>query len=275
MPVRLKCSCGKVLAVRDELAGKAVKCPGCAKPLKVPAAGAAKSAGAKRAAAPAAKSELDDLFAEEGFDRQVAAACPQCGVEMKAGSVLCTKCGFNKTTGERLESHKTAGVDIDMGTVALNAAEDSMKRDVSIQKEMHARAGMPWWMLLVVLFVLGSASVLAVVTVNAANREDGSLNFSPMKTFLAGTGGLFAVLGSMAYLAVIVAAFKKSAKDGLLSLFVPFYIYFFAFTNRHLNLKRIILACLGFAMAGYLFFEADRYVPGKASSSSSGNYVVQ
>ncbi len=281
MPVRVKCSCGKVLSVRDELAGKAVKCPGCAKPIRVPTAAAkqtvaAQKAGTKKAGATVpVKGELDDLFAEEGFDRHVAAACPACGVEMKAGSVLCTKCGFNKTTGVKMDSHQTAGVDIDMGTLALNAAEKSMQRDVSIQKEMHAKAGMPWWMLLVVLFVLGSGSLLAVITVNAANREEESLDFSPMKTFLAGTGGLIAFLSLMAQLAVLVAAFKKSTKQGLLSLFVPFYLFYFAITNRFKNLKLIVLSVIGFALAGYLFFEADRYVPGKSSVTSGGNTIVQ
>ncbi len=37
MPLVLECACGKKLKVRDELAGKKVKCPGCAKTLPVPA----------------------------------------------------------------------------------------------------------------------------------------------------------------------------------------------------------------------------------------------
>ncbi len=38
MPILLSCGCGKKLRVKDELAGKRVKCPDCAKVLLVPAA---------------------------------------------------------------------------------------------------------------------------------------------------------------------------------------------------------------------------------------------
>jgi hypothetical protein len=38
MSISLSCECGKKLAVKDELAGKKVKCPGCASVLTVPAA---------------------------------------------------------------------------------------------------------------------------------------------------------------------------------------------------------------------------------------------
>jgi len=44
MPIKVKCGnadCGKTLQVKDELAGKTVRCPGCQQPLKVPAANAA------------------------------------------------------------------------------------------------------------------------------------------------------------------------------------------------------------------------------------------
>jgi hypothetical protein len=47
MPIAFKCSCGKQLAVKDELAGKAVKCPACAKVIKVPAGKAAAPSAAQ------------------------------------------------------------------------------------------------------------------------------------------------------------------------------------------------------------------------------------
>ena len=37
MPIRFTCSCSKKLQVRDELAGKNVRCPGCGMTLRVPA----------------------------------------------------------------------------------------------------------------------------------------------------------------------------------------------------------------------------------------------
>lgn len=39
MPIRLGCNCGKKLQVKDDLAGKKIKCPGCAEVLRVPGPG--------------------------------------------------------------------------------------------------------------------------------------------------------------------------------------------------------------------------------------------
>ena len=60
-------------------------------------------------AAPQASAALDDLFDEEGFSENVAAVCPACRQEMDAGAVLCTKCGYNIESGEKLEGHMTRG----------------------------------------------------------------------------------------------------------------------------------------------------------------------
>ena len=38
MPIQLSCGCGKKLRVKDELGGKRIKCPDCAKVIQVPAA---------------------------------------------------------------------------------------------------------------------------------------------------------------------------------------------------------------------------------------------
>ncbi len=51
MPIQIRCQCGKALKIPDNAAGKAVKCPGCGKTMKVPAAG---GAGRGPAAGPAA-----------------------------------------------------------------------------------------------------------------------------------------------------------------------------------------------------------------------------
>ena len=126
MPIKLRCQCGKTLNAPDSAAGKAVKCPGCAKALRVPAAGsagpAAKSAAAKPSAAkpqvprstlrptPSGADDIGSLFDEEGFSAKVESVCPSCRAEMALNAVLCTKCGYHKETGMQFERHKTAGV---------------------------------------------------------------------------------------------------------------------------------------------------------------------
>ena len=47
--IECKCKCGKRLKVRDELAGKRVRCPGCGQPVAVPANGDAKRLSARGA----------------------------------------------------------------------------------------------------------------------------------------------------------------------------------------------------------------------------------
>ncbi|GIW98969.1 MAG: hypothetical protein KatS3mg111_2302 [Pirellulaceae bacterium] len=38
MPIKLKCKCGQVLTVADNLAGKVGKCPKCKSAIKIPVA---------------------------------------------------------------------------------------------------------------------------------------------------------------------------------------------------------------------------------------------
>ena len=102
MPIQIKCQCGKALAVKDQFAGKTVKCPACGKGIKVPgaSAGTAVAPAAQPVGAAAVGNPLNDLMDEEGFGSNIAAVCPACGAEMAAEAVLCTTCGYNKTTGE-------------------------------------------------------------------------------------------------------------------------------------------------------------------------------
>jgi len=233
MAVRIKCKCGKVLTVKDELRGKAVKCPGCASVVRVPAGNAAKSAGQPAAARQSgrprspATSELDDLFSEEGFDRVVGAVCPACGAEMKPNAVLCTQCGYNKQTGQRIESHQVAGADVDMGAVALQKARRDMEADQELQDKMLTKSGLPWWMLGLILFMIVSAVTLATLAVNAANRVDEDFNINAPALFLMISAGGFCLVSFAANLMLLIKAFKSSLLEGFLTLLVPFYLLYF------------------------------------------------
>ena len=219
MPILVSCQCGKKLNVKDQFAGKAIKCPGCATTLKVPAAGAAPAAPAAPTQAPSPApaapagpgNVLSDLFDEEGFGTQVASACPSCASELAAGTVLCTKCGFHLQEGMKIEGHRTAGLDIDYGEVASMRAEDSLARDVKLQKEMQSRAGLPWWGLALVLFVVGSGLALAVVAVNDANRVDGAGSFDALKTFYVMCAVACGVVAGGALVKLIFHSVKQNA----------------------------------------------------------------
>ncbi|HRU06422.1 MAG TPA: hypothetical protein P5137_11690, partial [Candidatus Brocadiia bacterium] len=87
MAITLKCSCGKSLKIRDDLAGKKIRCPGCKKILVVPAAPPpAEPAGPGQTGAPDLTSaSLDNLSlggAAPGAGKESApAAAPDLGLD--------------------------------------------------------------------------------------------------------------------------------------------------------------------------------------------------
>ena len=102
MPIKLACKCGQRLAVKDSLAGKAVKCPRCSKVLRIPQPQpipAAPPTSQKTA------SSISDLLDEAGLTQvKPGTYCPSCRTFMSADAVVCVKCGFNKNLGRRMET---------------------------------------------------------------------------------------------------------------------------------------------------------------------------
>jgi phage FluMu protein Com len=96
MPIKIKCKCGKVLAVPDSMAGKKGRCPACKVILSIPAAkgppklklaaGAATATGAP--AAPASEKKT----------------CPYCSAILPGDAIICVNCGTNLLTGQKLET---------------------------------------------------------------------------------------------------------------------------------------------------------------------------
>jgi len=227
MPISVQCQCGKRLTVKDQFAGKAVKCSGCGKPLRVPGGGPAAAPAAQSPGAASVGNPMNELFDEEGFGSDISAVCPSCGKEMAAEAVLCTQCGYNKATGQRMQGHLTPGVDISPGTLALQKAADDMQKADKMQRDMSEGAGMPWWMLGLILFVLGSATAIAVMAVMAASRTKGESTFNAMRVFLQLSGTACGLVSFGAFLKLVVTAFKENRTKGLLSLMV---VYLFVFT---------------------------------------------
>lgn len=116
MTIKVGCGkCNSSFAVRDDFAGKAVKCPKCKSPMQVPAA--TNSAAAGKAPAVAGKTTsgtpssgrkfnpLLDLLDEAGVEaKSRGRSCPMCAAEMAPAAIICIQCGFNSATGERLET---------------------------------------------------------------------------------------------------------------------------------------------------------------------------
>ncbi|MFK8110673.1 MAG: hypothetical protein AB8B91_00640 [Rubripirellula sp.] len=261
MPIRISCPCGKALNVADTMAGKTVKCPGCGKPITVPGAGSPAKAqqAPARPAAPvqsaAASGRMNDLFDEEGFSAQIEAVCPACRTEMSGNAVFCTKCGYHKETGERLESHRTAGVDISHGTLALEKAERDMEKERALQAKLIKGAGMPWWALALVLFGIGSALTIAVLVVNASRRVDENFEFNPLALFFTLIGCACGLVALGGYWMIVVHGFKTDGKKGLLTL-IPPYVFYHVYKYPRDTWKFLAVTIVMAGAAGGLFAAA-------------------
>jgi len=241
------------------MVGKAVKCPGCAQTLKVPGGGGG-GVTPRKAAAPAddaafSDGSLDDLFDEEGFEQSVESVCPSCRSVMPAGAVLCVKCGFHRESGTRLTAHQIAGVDIDQGTLALQKAQMDMIKDQEMQQKMLSGAGMPWWALALILFIIGSALTIGVLTVNASRRVDETVSFNPLGLFLLLAGIAFGMVALGSLWMILVHGVKQEGKKGFLIL-VPPYVLYYVYQNFRATWKFFFVALVTGSACGGLIAAA-------------------
>ncbi len=101
MSIRVSCQCGKALNVKDEFAGKKIKCPGCATTIAVgvPTTTAKATATARQASSGASQgsafdvSAIGEMLADEGFGEPTGETCPVCSTALLGGWVHCGKCG--------------------------------------------------------------------------------------------------------------------------------------------------------------------------------------
>lgn len=254
MPIQLKCNCGKVVSVRDEMAGKAVKCPACQSVIRVPVTAAAKPP------APALDDfgvgSMDDLFNEAGFEVRTGKACPSCFEAIAADAVFCTKCGFHLETGSKARAHISDYEDAQSGDALLRKAAKDLELAKKMQDKMNAGAGMPWWMLALILFMLASVTGVGVIAVNLAKREDATTEFNALQTLMLLGGIGVSVVGCGAFAVVLYKACMESPKEGLMTLFIPFYIFYYGFTRFEAAGKPTILGIIASGVGGGLLVAA-------------------
>ena len=237
MPIKVTCQCGKSFAAKDELAGKAVKCPNCQQPLRIPSAGIAAPLPSKAplaAAAPAAPAAsphaAGSLFDEVGLKAAPAGAmlCPGCAQPMPQNAVLCVKCGYNLKLGRRMETLRfgEGGSVAGAGAHGASTADLMNKAAVLIEEDKEAersktKEGMPWWVYLIgLLMVTGFVILMMVIPQQNAIAVAG--------LSLMGIGGLVA---TYAQIRMLIVAFNENVVQGLLFWFVPFYALFYIITR--------------------------------------------
>lgn len=213
MPIPVACQCGAKFNAKDELAGKAVRCPKCKQPLTIPAP----------QAAPAASSALDDLFDEVGIEQKHGPTCPNCGAELKANAVLCVACGFNMQTGEKAEGAKIYD-QLGGHEASADAVLERAAKQIAIDKEddrKNKSVGSPAYVYL--FYLLAMVAFAAMMFTLPKGRA-----FYITGVVIVSFGG---VIQSYWGIRIIIAAFMESAAQGFLYLFVPFYPIYYWITR--------------------------------------------
>ncbi len=197
MPIKVQCSCGQVLAVPDDKAGKSGKCPKCQNLIQIPAAGGqaagsgaaktapqAKAAGSAAVASSAPKAavkkvasaaatqvttapapKLDSLFDEVGLKQKTGPCCPKCGASIATGAVICVQCGLNFESGEQALGYNVRIETQEFENEFLQEAASNMQRDV-LMDERRDKSGVPWWMLLSYLFGAVTLMIAGIIIVD-------------------------------------------------------------------------------------------------------------
>lgn len=293
MPLKIKCDCGQVLSVPESAAGKAVKCPKCQKAVRVPAASpaaasgtpakaavAAKPAASKaamapsnpttaakptvRAAAASTAKSMDDLYDEAGLKKKTGNVCPKCGASITKLAALCTKCGFNLQSGEQLQGFEVKVEEEEFKNEFLQEAANNMFRE-DLAGERHAKAGMPWWMVLA--FLMGALSIGAagVLIVDKFTNEPqpestfiGKVQKQSIGVVIGTTFILMAVfMSTLANLSILIFAFQQSIGRGFACMFIPLYIFIYGcitWIDNKAAIKGILLAAVIGGFGAYLYF---------------------
>jgi hypothetical protein len=241
------------------MAGKVVKCSKCQKGVSVP--GGAKAAVANPAvpptttkAAPTSKvpaaaigsganDALAGLFDQAGLKKREGTFCPSCDKVLPPGTAICVNCGFHLEQGTRVDGFQLETKEF--GNMQLVEAAEMMKREAETEKRMLT-AGMPWWMMLGMLcgILVMMAGLGIKMDASTSGKESNILLFRKIQAagylpVLAASFGFACILiSNFAQLAILITAFKESAKQGLLCLFAPFYIVYYMFSR--IRTKRLV-----------------------------------
>lgn len=124
-------ACGKQYAWKAELAGKKAKCK-CGQPMTVPTEPLVEEESALYG------------FSEEPAAKAAGASCPACGQALAAEAVLCTACGLNLKTGQRLGTQLEAGTALPVGVMAAMPASTATKTKTARPAASRPAAATPY-----------------------------------------------------------------------------------------------------------------------------------
>ncbi|MDA1052558.1 MAG: zinc ribbon domain-containing protein [Planctomycetota bacterium] len=218
MPIKVACQCGASFAAKDELAGKAVRCPKCKQPLKIPVPAAAP--------AQAPPGGLDDLFDEVGIAAKKGPSCPKCHAELKPNAIMCVACGVDLQSGEHREGVKIQDMSRGGHGEAADSLLDRAARQIEIDKvedKKNLTHGAPAY-----VYIFGLGVIVAFASLMMALKDNRGLAFWITGLSIIVFGDLIAAYYGIR---IIIVAFMESVGQGFLYLLVPFYALYYIITR--------------------------------------------
>ncbi|MFK7737873.1 MAG: hypothetical protein AB8B50_17710 [Pirellulaceae bacterium] len=288
MPIKFKCPCGQTLSVSSKLAGKQGKCPKCQKAIKIPSpkgratssSGKAAPAGPKpgkvkaskhaSAPSPAVGGALDSLLDDAGLIQKSGPTCPDCMTDIRPGTVICTNCGYNFESGEKLTGFDAKHEGPEFDNLYLEEASKNMERDLVMQSRRD-KSEMPWWVIasfLIGVLTLCAAGIIIVDgKFGTPDPEDtfiGKIQRWPVFTTLGLTSLITGIAISVfSHLSIVIFGFGKSVQQGLLCFFLPVvYSVVYGIMNWVENkapVKAIIMASVFIGLGVYLIVQGGGF----------------
>ncbi len=149
---------------------------------------------------PEAMSLLSEIM-DESVDTGPSQSCLSCGYPLAAGAVICTRCGFNVQSGRALK---------------VKVKKEKAPREGSMFGETAtALLRSPFVVSMMVLAILATLLVI----VYASGSPAAALAFVGFATLFLFTS----------YIVVLVVAFIEGFVQGLLTLCIPAYVFYFVF----------------------------------------------
>lgn len=252
MPIKVTCKCGQSFAAKEQLAGKVVKCPKCAQPLRIPQPKQKPSAG-QQPAAPATGG-LGDLLDEAGLsghehDNYTGARCPSCDAPLAHNATLCVECGYNLQSGKflkgmgeasRLGPQKAEGYEGAAQELLSKAEKALAAAPVAADRGEKESWYVPYVTALALLAVGGVGFVvwmgfsrLINMPEEAAADEASQLGTKVILYVALGMWGLGGLISFVATIMIAVYAFRTNdTVHGIFSLLITFYAVGYACFQR-------------------------------------------
>lgn len=241
MPIKVACSCGRSFAAPDHLAGRAVKCPNCSQPLKIPAA------QPQQPAAPATGG-LADLLAEEGLATKAGTGpqCPSCGAAMPEHGFLCVQCGYNVQAGRKVQTFNELEQNASRDAQQLLAkAREELKKSPQQFTAQEMGAGASAYLTVVILLV---ATVVIIGTSVAVLYF-----FGDEAALLATISGILMYVVGRIWL-IVVAFFEETSCGVFCLLCEPYCLYYAISRFRSVAVPSFMF------LTGYVFVSIGKFV---------------